>query len=89
MLISNGYLRSTGSNKDCIANAEAGLVVTQSRLIGTGTGLAVKGGSVSMEISSCRLRMPTGDVAGSSVSATITNAAASPLNVELLAATLK
>lgn len=80
------YLISTGSNAYAVKIGD-GAKMRYSTLIGNGTGEAVNGGAVTAEITQCILRKITGDAAGSSVSAAITNSASTPFNVELAAAT--
>ncbi len=66
-------------NNDCIEllTGSTFFNVSNCRILGSGTGLAINSVDViNANITNCTLKMPTGDVVGSSVSSNITNIAA-------------
>lgn len=85
-MILDSYLLSTGGDAPGIVLSNSGTVVSSSRIIGNGAGVAIDGSGITVEITHCRLRMPTGDVPGSSAPG-VSNSATTPLNVELIAST--
>lgn len=86
--LDNSRIGVTNAHTDACHGGD-GSRFTYSRIIGTGNGLAISNmASVTIEIAQCELRMPNGDIPGSSVSGSIDNSADTPFNTELLAATL-
>jgi hypothetical protein len=79
---------STNVDAILIKSGSTGCSISNCRIVGNGTGLAIKAeAAVTCAITNCALRMPNGDVAGSSISSNITNNASMAFNAELLSAT--
>lgn len=74
-ILENCYIRSSGNtNGTAITGIENGAVIYGCKIMGNGSGRAISAGSgVSAIISHCSLRLPTGDVVGTSISSNITN----------------
>ncbi len=88
--IQNCYLSAGDANNHAVnvRTGSTGGNISHCRVLGHNTGRAINSvDAITMEVTNCTLRMPNGDVAGSSVSSNLTNRSPIPYNSETSAAT--